>query len=445
MRTTRSFASVGIATAATLAVLAACSSGPAPQDPADTTAGPSEPATEEAPARSDVHLRMTMWTSNPDQLALFQSIADDFMAQYPAVTDIAFESLTLDQLDTVLTTGIQAGSPPDLSWLPVESSLEYLQAGALVDLAPTLRAAEGYDFDDLVPGLQERWRAGDAQYGVPFSTGPLVTYYNKDLYAQAGVKSPEDLIAEGSWTWEAFRETSKQVTDAVGVPGYVVNDFDYKNWTRLLPILFAYGAAPWDAEATTCTADAPEFVEAVSLFHGMVFEDGSSPVPGQQADFWGGQAAATTAFLSSNALLADATFEWGLVPTPAGPAGDVQALGQAAIVVLAAGENQREATDFLAYLTNAENATKLAQFWPPARASLLEPDVLVGSSTILTEELVEPIVEASKTTGTIFPVAVDNSAVANALNGALDEFVWAPGVDLEEALGQVCGAIQPLL
>jgi multiple sugar transport system substrate-binding protein len=293
---TRSLTVTSLAMAAALFALAACSSG-SPDADAET----SESA-------SNVELRMTLWTSNPDQLALFQSIADDFMAQEPAVTSISFDSLTLDQLDTVLTSGIQAGTPPDLTWLPVESSAQYVQAGALADVAPVLKEAEGYDFDDLIPSLNERWQDGDALHGVPFSTGALVLFYNKDLYAEAGVKSPEDLIAEGNWTWESFRDISRQLHDELDVPGYVVNDFDYKNWTRLLPILYAYGAEPWNEDATQCTANSQEFADAIQLFHDMVFTDGSAPVPGQQADFWGGQAGATTAFLSSNALLQDAQF-----------------------------------------------------------------------------------------------------------------------------------------
>lgn len=415
------------------AVLAASLAGCTSTDPDDP--GPAE----------DITLRMTMWTSNPDHLALFEEIADEYMAQNQAVTGISFESVTLDQLDTVLTTGITAGDAPDLTWLPVESSAEYIQAGALLDAAPVLTATEGYDYADLLPALQERWRDGDALYGVPFSTGPFVMYFNKDLYTQAGVPSPADLIADDNWTWESFRETSKQLTDATSVPGYVVNDFEYRNWTRLVPLFYAYGASPWSEDATTCTADAPEMKEALSLFNGMVFEDGSSPVPGQQVDFWGGQAGATSAFLSSNVLLQDATFEWDIVPTPSGPAGDVQAMGQASIVALSAGKNHEAALDFLAFLTNAENAAKLAQFYPPARESLLNTDVLIGTSTILTDELIQPIIDAIISSGQILPVAPNAAAVANGLNSSLDEFVFNPDVDLDEALPKVCEALEGLL
>lgn len=404
------------------------------------TSGGSEPQAQE-----DIDLRMTMWSSNPDHLALFESIADDFMAEYPAVTSIEFESITLDQLDAVVTTGIAGGDAPDLSWMPVESSRQYIEAGALLDVAPVLKETDAFDYDDLIPELQTRWRDGEAQFGVPFSTSPPVMFYNKDVYAAAGVPSPADLIASGDWNWDSFREISRQLKESTGTTGYVIDDFDYKNWLRLISLMYRYDAEPWNEDATECTADSPEMVEAVSLYHDMVYVDGSSPLPGQQVDFWGGQAGATSAFLSRTALLADATFEWGIAPIPEGPDGGAHAVGQSAIVALKAGKHHDAAVAFLTFLTNKENTERLAQFFPPARTSLLDADVIAGTSPILTVELVEPVVDAVVEDGKIFPVAADSAAVAEAMNKVFDEHIWTPDADIESALGIVCEEIGPLL
>src|SRR5699024_6646175 len=154
VRRFRSPALASMVVAAMLGTVAACSSG--------------DGSSDSDGAGSSVELRMTVWTSDPDALAMFDSIGNEFVKQHPEVSAVTFDSLTLDQLDTTITTGIQAGDPPDLSWLPVEKSLEYIQSDALVDLAPTLESTEGYNFDDLVPRLQQYWTDGDALYGVPF-------------------------------------------------------------------------------------------------------------------------------------------------------------------------------------------------------------------------------------------------------------------------------------
>ncbi|MCC2028075.1 sugar ABC transporter substrate-binding protein [Microbacterium sp. YMB-B2] len=417
---------------ASLAVVA-CSSGGTSSD------------TDASGGADDVELRMTIWSANPDHVAAFQELGDEFAEQNDRVASVTIESFNLADLDTLVTTQISAGDAPDVSWLPVESSAEYIKSGALVDLRETIDKTEGFDFDDFIPSLLERWEVDDAVYGIPFSTGPLIMYYNKDLYAQAGIKDPGQLIADGDWTWDTFRETSKQLTDKLGVPGYALNDFDFKNWTRLLPFLNAYDASPWNEDATECTLDSDEAVDALSVFHGMTFDDGSMPVPGQQVDFWGGGAAATSAFLGSAANLSEVDFDWGIAPTPAGPAGDVVATGQASIVAFAAGNHTEEATELVAFLGSKDAMSKYSGFFPPIRESVLTPEVLTQNSDVLTPEAVEPIIEGIKENGKVFPVTESNAAVTDALNSSLDEAFYQPGVDVKPALSSVCEAVEPLL
>lgn len=422
---------LAVAALAVASLMAGCTNGATPD--------------ADASGADDVDLRMTIWSANPDHVAVFESLGAEFAEQNPRVASVKIESFNLAELDTLVTTQIAAGDAPDVSWLPVESSAEYIKAGALVDLRETIDATEDFDFDDFIPSLLERWEVDKAVYGIPFSTGPLIMYYNKDLYAQAGVKDPGQLIADGDWTWDTFRETSKALATATGVPGYVLNDFDFKNWTRLLPYLNAYGASPWNEDATECTLDAPEAVDALSVFHGMTFDDGSMPVPGQQVDFWGGGAGATSAFLGSAANLSEVSFDWGIAPTPAGPAGDVVATGQASIVAFAAGNNTKEAAEFVTFLGSKDAMAKYSGFFPPIRESVLTPETLTQNSDVLTPESVVPIIEGVKENGKVFPVTESNAVVADALNSTLDEFFYQPGVDVKQALTRVCNDVDPLL
>jgi multiple sugar transport system substrate-binding protein len=112
---------------------------------------------------------------------------------------------------------------------------------------------------------------------------------------------------------------------------------------------------------------------------------------------------------------------------------------------MAAGQHTAEAAQFVAFLTSKEPMAEYSAFFPPIRESLLTPEVLVGSSQVLTPELVQPIIDGVKSNGKVFPVAADNSAVATALNSALDEYLYQPGVDVAQALGSVCAEIAPLL
>jgi ABC-type glycerol-3-phosphate transport system substrate-binding protein len=60
----------------------------------------------------NVKLRMTVWTSNQDQLELFDTIAAAYRAKHPEVSSITFESLPFEDYNTTLTTQIAGGNAP---------------------------------------------------------------------------------------------------------------------------------------------------------------------------------------------------------------------------------------------------------------------------------------------------------------------------------------------
>ncbi len=403
---------------------------------------PGTPGTE--PPADPAELRFLLWSSNPDQLALFNSLADEFVAENDDVSKVTFESVTLADLRTLLPAQLASNSPPDASWLPVEDSIEYMRAGALVDLTPTLKSVPGYDWDDLATTLQEPWREGDAQFGVPFSNGPLIMYYNKDLFTQAGLEDPSATMASGAWDWDRLREDLRTIAAETGKTGLIFDAFEFKNWVRMLPLIRAYGGEPWDA-AENCRMDSPETVAAYSTFHDMIYVDRTTPRPGQQADFWGGGAATMVAYLSSNALLADVDFEYGVVPTPAGPGGAGQHVGQSAMVAYSAGKHVDQASRLVAHLTNPENMEKLAAYFPPSRTSLLNADTMEASAPLLDRAQLEPILQAVLENGQFTPVSANSAETAAALNAALDQYVYGPDADIPSAMVQVCAAIEPTL
>ncbi|AEG44649.1 multiple sugar transport system substrate-binding protein [Isoptericola variabilis J7] len=129
-----------------------------------------EPGTPSEP----VDLRMTVWTADESQLALFQEIADEYVAQNPElVSSVTFETIPFEDYTTSLTTQLAGGNAPDLAWILESYAPEFVSSGALVDLRPALEGNEEYDFDDLVPSALSLWEDGDGLYAYPFSNSPF--------------------------------------------------------------------------------------------------------------------------------------------------------------------------------------------------------------------------------------------------------------------------------
>jgi multiple sugar transport system substrate-binding protein len=425
MRNTK-IGGAAVAAIASTAMLAGCTSG-------GTDSGSDGP----------ISLRMLTWTSNPDQLAVFQELADEFMADNPNVTKIDFESVTAADMPTVITTQLLAGDPPDISWLAIDDSRYFMESGVLMDLTDTLKSSDGYDFDDLIPSFYADWSDDDGLYGVPMSTSSRAMYYNADLFAAAGVPNPNEMIEAGTYDWEHFAEAAKAIADTQGRPGFVIDD---SKWTGIVPLMYAYGAKPWDnGSPQTCTMDSPETIDALTLLHNMIYRDKSVPPVTTTSNFWGGEAGAISAYLSSAKLLSDASFNWGIAPTPPGPGGVTQQLGQTSFVVFKTGKHADVAADFLAYLTKKDSAEKLSQFFAPPRTSLLTAANLHAAIPTLSEEQLDPLVEATLGDSSVAPVPNTGSRANLALNEALDQFYYQPDADVAEAMASVCEKLNPAL
>lgn len=426
MRSAKVLTGVGLAAAATLA-LAACSGGASPE------------ATPE-----NVDLRMTVWTSNEDHLALFDSIADAYMADHPEVASVTFDPLPFEDYTTTVTTQIAGGSAPDLAWILENAAPDFVDSGALLPLDETLEGTEGYEFDDLSPSATALWHDdSDALVAYPFSTSPFVMFANDDLLKAAGLPTAAEMQANGDWNWDGVSEAGAAVHTATGKAGFVIRDFDYTTWDNLASVWMGWGAAPWSEDGTQCTFDSPEMTEAFEFLHDAAFTKQSMPGPGTTADFFAGESAFTVTQISRASLLTG-DFAWNLLPLPEGPAGEYSMVGQAGIGVLADGPNAQVAADFLAFFTNPENSKQLAQYFPPPRVSQLNVETLAATNPTLTPEQIEDVVIPGIDTGVTRPSHTDSAEIGQEVRSALDA-LWVPDADIPGTLADVCTSIDPLL
>lgn len=384
-----------------------------------------------------VDLRMSVWTSDENQLALFKTLADAYTADHPEVASVTFESLPFADYNSTLTTQAAGGNAPDLAWVG-DIAKDLIDAGALAPLTEDFQGTEGYDYDDILPSVTKTFSKDGELYAYPFSNSPFALYVNQDLIAQAG-----QTVDPANLTWEDVDRIGKAVHDSTGKAGYVIRDFDFSGWLSLANLWAGWGAQPWDAAGTTCTMDSPEMVEAFQFFHDSVYVSGATPGPGTTADFFAGDAAFTTAQVSRASLL-DGSFGSEIYPLPKGPAGEYGNIGQAGMAVFQGGDHVAQATDFLAYMTNPENSAKLAQFFPPPRQSLLSGEELAKVNTKLSAEQLDRVVVDELADVSATPPVTSPAEITSTGKTALDR-MWSPDADVAEVLGGVCDAIQPVL
>lgn len=192
-------------------ILAAC---PAPAQPAAPAAQPAatqaettaeEPAAE--PAAEPVTIQWWHITTAENQKAVWQTLADEYMAAHPNVT-IEITVLENEAFKTKMTTTMQSGEPPDIfqSWGGGVMN-EYATAGLLKDITADLDADGGAWRNTFSPGALGVYAYEDKNYGVPWDMGMVGFWYNKNLFSQAGIDAPPA-------TWSELLEDVQKLKDA---------------------------------------------------------------------------------------------------------------------------------------------------------------------------------------------------------------------------------------
>jgi raffinose/stachyose/melibiose transport system substrate-binding protein len=203
--------------AATTAAPAATTAAPAATTAAATTAA----ATTAVPATTSVASiqaalpaakasgmtgKFSWWhisTGEPGK-SIMQAIAENYMKANPGV-QIEITVLENDAFKQKLTTVMQSGNPPDLfhSWGGGVMA-EYARAGLLKEITNDLKGGWG---DTINKTPLDVYSADGKYYGVPWDMGAVGFWYNKALFAKAGINEPPK-------TWTEFLSDVKKLKDA---------------------------------------------------------------------------------------------------------------------------------------------------------------------------------------------------------------------------------------
>lgn len=383
-------------------------------------------------------LRMTIWTSNEAHLKLFNEIADEYRKAHPGVGTITFDTIPFENYTTTITTQIAGGKAPDLAWILESSAPDFVGSGALAPLNSMIENA-----GELVPSATKLWQKDGELYAYPFSTSPFGVFVNTDLVKAAKQKSPQELIKAGQWDWEHVNKVNAAVAKD-GKQGLTILDFDYKGWDNLATIWGGWGAKAYSDDGKSCRFNSPEMVEAMTFLHTSIFKDKAMPGPGTVADFFAGDSAMVIAQISRAAMLKEGTFDWDLVPLPAGPKGEYAVIGQAGIGVLKKSPNAELATDFLTFFTNPANSAKLAAYFPPARSSLLTADTMAKTNPLLKPGQLQQVVIDGIENGVVKPSHTGQAELGQTVRASLDP-LWTADADVKTVLDGVCAKIQPML
>ncbi|MFD6175418.1 MULTISPECIES: ABC transporter substrate-binding protein [unclassified Isoptericola] len=308
--------------------LAACAGG----DPAGGAEG--EPTT----------IEVWTWAQGYDQAAeAFNAAHDDVQVKFTEI-----EPGNKGGYDKI-RNAVKAGDAPCLAQVGYETMPSFVSEGNLLEVTDIASK----DADAYTPAGWSGVTVGDRVYGAPQDQGPMVLFYNKDVFAEHGIDVPT--------TWAEYQAAGEKLKKAgVALTG-TYEDFDYTGFSW-------QAGAPWytvDGGTWSITNDSPENQKVADYWQGLI-DDGLVGA-GIWSDQWAaglsdGSIATIVGAAWFKGILKDsaaaASGSWAVAPLPTWEKGEATTgnVGGSATAVLAGCEEPEAAWEVAHFMSTDPTA-----------------------------------------------------------------------------------------
>lgn len=401
-----------------------------------------------AVAQDEVTLR---WRTRPDN----QAEIDVYTAASTAIDEgwdgvtLTYEpggSETAGYQDT-LVTEVEAGTAPDVFWIPGTDVARFAKAGLILNLADLSGADAEFNAGDFYAGpmgfLQTSTEEGvPALWGLPRDVSAFAIYYNADLFDEAGLDYPggED------WTWERFAASAEAISGLGGeITGFGMNAW-WANWGYFINAAGSsffnedYSACGLNNEATVVGLEAAKalFDSGAALSWGT---DSEPPfLAGTLGMFMNGRWA-------TPGTIANADFNWNVAPLPIGPSGKATNwLFWGAYVVNAKTAHPEEAWELVTRLTSADIQGQIASLGAniPSRATDAAIELFLGTlpdSGVNNQAFIDGT--TAEDVRTEAPLFLGNWPAVDAAYGTGVNAVFAGEQTAQEFADTICDQVAP--
>lgn len=272
--------SIAAAGALTLSLAACGNNDNSSKNGGDAAASPSSSASSAPSASASSGEKVTLTFQNiyvdpntPTYKTAHQ-IVDQYQKDHPNIK-IEFDSLNTDQQKQKLKTQANAKEIPDITMVnPAAQMKPFVDANLFVPLNDVVEK-NGLK-DTYQSGLLDYYSFNGNVYALPDGNNIEVVYYNKDLFAQAGISNPPTTFDELLADVKALKEKGI-IPMAIGEKDTWTGSFIFMN------ILLRTNGGPGflkDVVDGKKTFEDPAFVDAVSKFQDLIqagaFEEGAT-------------------------------------------------------------------------------------------------------------------------------------------------------------------------
>ncbi|WP_371103062.1 extracellular solute-binding protein [Streptomyces sp. PU_AKi4] len=276
-------------------------------------------------------------------------LVERYEAEHPDVK-IDVDVYSWNDVDRKVKEMVDAGDPPDMA--QIGAYADYAAEGELYKAGDLLSIPVQADF---LSQLTTAGEVNSVQYGLPFASSTRVLFYNKKLFAEAGITPPE--------TWDELAEAAEAL-DAQGVKyPYALPLGPEEAQAETMQWLLS-GDGGYTDIMGTYSIDSAQNVETFSWLKDELVGKGlTGPVaPGKldRADAFAAFAAGDVGMLNGHPSLMETAkakgVEFGMVPTPGANGESPATLGVADWMMAFKKNGHRDQVgEFLDFVYSEEN------------------------------------------------------------------------------------------
>ena len=298
-----------------------------------TTAAPATSAapqpTAAAPAgKAQRTITWSFWAVSQEQADNGLARVKDFNTAHP---DVKVEAIFVQNGDyrSKIVSLISAGQPPTLTQVDAYDMPFFVQKQIIQRLDAIIKGDPSFKLDDFLPGsfLEDHQVFKGVYYALPNGAeSPRVLFYNKTKWQNAGLPLPNDLEAQGKWTWDAFLEAMQKVTTGTGGDRTFGTTAQLGFQPEPQTWILSNGGKSLSDDRKSFVGDAPETAEALQFQADLILKQTVAPRPsdnlGSTDPFIGGRIASIEdGVWRAATLFTRPTFDYGIAPLPVSPKG----------------------------------------------------------------------------------------------------------------------------
>ena len=218
------------------------------------TAGGGDSSAAAAPD-ANTPVTLTVWSPFADrELGVLKSVFDAYHAKHPNVTINSVGS----QDDDKITAAIRSGNPPDVAVsFTADNVGQFCTSGAFADLKPYIDR-DKVDLTQIPKAVLDYTQYQGQRCAMPMLSDVYGLYYNKDMFAAAGISSPPKTMSQ--LLDDAKKLTVRNPDGSIKVAGFVPQVGFYENQPTGIAVNF--GAQWMDSNGKSDLAKDPQWTAA---------------------------------------------------------------------------------------------------------------------------------------------------------------------------------------